>query len=80
MKEITLRQAAKLARVTPRYMHRLVNRQNSPFPGAHKLDPETTLSPIIIPLAEFEAWLKNWDHKRGPKPKALKAKRAQAFK
>lgn len=58
---ITAHRAAKRAGTTQRYINLLIHKENSPFPGARPLDPETPKSPIIIPTAEFEAWLKGRD-------------------
>lgn len=44
---------------TRKAIHRLVAQgADGPFPGAAKLDPAVANSPIVIPLAEVEAYVK----------------------
>jgi len=59
MQVITVGQAAEQADVSRQYIHELIGAgADGPFPNAHKLDPDVSNSPYVIPLKEFQTWQK----------------------
>lgn len=61
--EITASQAAERAGVTRQYIHQMIDA--GAFPSAHKATPEQN-SPYLIPIREFEAWLKKRGQAKRP--------------
>ena len=55
---ISIAEAADRAGVARQWIHQLVARRSEgPFPGAYQATNEPN-APYLIPLDEFEAWLK----------------------